>query len=481
MPEIMTSSQAWDQVMDARALACVLLATLALDFSIGEVERLAIGQPHDIDRTTADNQQRRSLAFYLAMIGLLQVSILALFVSIFKLSYPLDWTTRARGLRAVIDILVIMRTTIETQFGGWKCIITHGISSLALDPSSPSSLSSASFVSAAMDISRLTFFASLALSKVVLAFLDSKPWVTQGFWLCVFCHTLVPVAPAVNRLLILIVSEVRVRKAVPYITSQELADLATDDTCSICLGNHDRTTCRLPHCQHLLHRGCLSKMLQQEASRHHAVDTQRCPVCRSNIFATSVASMDPVSTSQNEDIDHVIATINRNLRPERSPDMRLHMIGPRVAPFGISSTELVSQRRHFDRVIDGYNTSNPQRAREARRGVPRSAVISSSSSVSSSVPLSLLAPSSSSSSSSSIGGAVVSTSPVRAEGMASLTDVPDIRTIDPGLDGSASEFDNQTTGHALQTRVTRKRSRRSSALSSPTQKRRKGKLGDERT
>ena len=137
-----------------------------------------------------------------------------------------------------------------------------------------------------------TYFTYIICSALIRCLLLRKG--ATVFIIAELCSSALILIVSLSRLAQGILLEIRIQLSFPKLTQNEVAALADDDLCTICLEQHSTQSCRLI-CSHIVHVACLVSVLQ---SRRPGQESQ-CPVCRAPIFGNnSQRDSNPFSESQ---------------------------------------------------------------------------------------------------------------------------------------------------------------------------------------
>lgn len=113
----------------------------------------------------------------------------------------------------------------------------------------------------------------------------------RGILLMLVFHDLLAVSMPIRKLIAKIKHDRIIAQRFASLSADELTALR-DENCAVCLNEHNNESRRLP-CGHVLHSGCLNRILQSTARGQHS----RCPICRADIPFSPPASTSSSSSS----------------------------------------------------------------------------------------------------------------------------------------------------------------------------------------
>lgn len=176
----------------------------------------------------------------------------------------------------LMETVFLLRTPIDTLCNAVDTVFKLFDSVLAVDNNMPVYTT---------QIARFSFWTSVHLLQFLLVVSGDRNGQPSRrgdrlLYFALFLHDLLDLLVPVKQLLTQIRHERIIAKTFPRISALELSNL-NDETCSVCLSQHNAETVRLG-CNHLLHAQCLHRILQQTAESHSS-QPSRCPMCRATI------------------------------------------------------------------------------------------------------------------------------------------------------------------------------------------------------
>ena len=162
------------------------------------------------------------------------------------------------------------------------------------------------------------------------------------------CSSALIMIVSVSRLAHQVMLEIRVQLKFQKLTGREIAALADDDLCAVCLEKHTTQSCRLL-CSHIVHANCLINVLQ---SRRPGQESQ-CPVCRAPIFGdNSQRGANPYSRTSDATTNAGGANTNSSSVSEITPVSSIPQPSAVPPAVSISAREVEEIRRSRPLLID---------------------------------------------------------------------------------------------------------------------------------
>lgn len=120
-----------------------------------------------------------------------------------------------------------------------------------------------------VEMSLSLFWATVSLHQLLLTQKSSRLR-----FLMLLVHDFIAMSGPTRKLILKVMHDRYISQKFRKLNREELEALSCE-SCPVCLNDQNEDSVRLP-CQHVLHRACLSRILQQ-GTRHHI---SRCPMCR---------------------------------------------------------------------------------------------------------------------------------------------------------------------------------------------------------